>query len=153
MKLALLLLSLLAASAYADELRLVMWSFPIDVKNDQEMPRVVEVPVELKTDYGYMILNVGTIKEPKPHYILGDRKKGVVRHFKTKKEFLAALEALEPGGELAFYTRCLVPSSLGLKDEELVYEDVERICANRKIELLDEPYMRCLCPDVPDSKR
>jgi hypothetical protein len=146
MKQALLLFVLISFSPLVADQRMVLWSFKIE-------GRVLEVPVELETDYGYMVLNVGSIEEPKPHYILGDRTKGVIRHFETKNAFLEALRQLDAGGELVHYTRCLVPSSLGLKEVDQPYAEIETICKERKIRLSEKMHMRCLCPDVDDAKR
>lgn len=152
MKFTLLLFSLFCSSTFAEDLRVVMWAFKIDSKA-HEVPRVVEVPVELETDYGYMVLNVGTTKEPKPHYVLGERKEGVVRHFKTKAEFLKALEVLEPNSELAHYSRCTIPSDYGLQEADKPYGEIVEICKRRKVKISDKTYRRCLCRDVADSKR
>lgn len=146
MKQAILFLVLISFSALAADQRMVLWSFKIE-------GRVLEVPVELETDYGYMILNVGTNDEPQPHYILGDRTKGIIRHFGTKTAFLEALRQLDEGGELARYTRCLVPSDLGLKEADQPHSEIEVICKERKIRLSETMHMRCLCPDVDDAKR
>ena len=135
-----------AVTAVAADQRIVMWSFKIE-KSD------IEVPVELKTDYGYMLLNVGTIDEPKAHYILGNRKEGTVRHFATKDAFLKSVRELAPGGVLAHYTRCLVPADLGLADEEMPYEELEKICKELGIECPEESLMKCLCPDKKYSER
>ena len=147
MKLVLLLFAVLATTTLAENLRMIMWTFQIH-------GRGLDVPVVLETDYGYMLLNVGSMEEPKPHYILGNQKSGVIKHFKSKKKFIAALSQLEAGGELARYSRCLVPSDLGLKEVDLVeYEEIEKICKARKIKLSARVHMRCVCPDLEDSKR
>ena len=124
-----------------------MWSFGMQNKG------ALEVPVELKTDYGFMILNDYTDQKPTPHYILGDRRKGTVMHFKKKTDFLKAVKQLGPGGVIAIYGQCTVPTWWGLKKADLDDDEIKEISKDRKIKISEETFTRCVCPDVKDSER
>ena len=147
MKAILIFITLWHVSLAAQETRIVMWSFAIHNRG------TLEVPVELKTDYGFMVLNDYTDQKPTPHYILGDRKKGVVMHFKKKADFLGAVKQLAPGGVIAMYGQCTCPTWWGLKESDLVDDEIKKICKERKIKVSDEAFTRCVCPEVNDSER
>ncbi len=67
------------------------------------------IPVELKTDYGFMVINLDW-DHPKALYRLASRSAGTIQEFDTLKAFEAALAKLPKGAELTEYNKCLVPT-------------------------------------------
>ncbi len=102
------------------------------------------LPIVLKSDYGYMVINQGGTKAPKPLYILADRERGIVQRFNSKKSFLASLSAIQKKGIMKRYDKCISPLSYGLLDEHYVAEEVKSICLSKGITLGGRD-MHCNC--------
>jgi hypothetical protein len=134
-------LTLASAEAEHD---LILYSFPSHLDG-------LVIPVTITSDYGYMVLNTGSIEEPIPLYILGDRKTQTVTRFPERGAFLEAVRRLAAGGTMAFYDKCLVPSSYGLKEPQEVWKDVESICREKGIRI-EEQKLFCNCEDVVMEK-
>jgi hypothetical protein len=103
------------------------------------------VPFILEDDYGYVVLNDGTVDDPKPRYILGSQREGTVIHYTTKNEFLAAIAKIPSGATLREYAKCLAPLSWGLKEEQLVCEDVPKIAKEKGINFTEDSKLHCNC--------
>lgn len=102
------------------------------------------LPVELTTDYGFMVINLGSEEQPKPVYRLGSRTAGTVQDFNTLAAFTAALAKLPKRSVLHRYDKCLTPTSLGI-DFDL--DEFKATCRKLDIELADNPKLTCNCPE------
>ena len=107
----------------------------------------------LEDDYGYVVINDGTEKKPKPHYILGSQKDGTVIHYSNKKDFLAAVSNIPSGSTLREYAKCLCPLSYGLTEAQLVYKDIPSLAKAKGIKYSDKCKMYCNCPDSLRKKK
>ena len=101
------------------------------------------LPAELKTDYGFMVINLDW-DHPKALYRLASRATGTVQEFDTLKAFEGALAKLRKGAELTEYNKCLAPTYYGLKFD---WGTFRRTCKRLGIKLTDEPSLTCNCPD------
>jgi hypothetical protein len=102
------------------------------------------LPAELTTDYGFMVINVGSEEKPKPLYRLGCRMTGTVQDFDTLATFVAALAKLPKGSVLHQYDKCTVPTSWGIDFDQSSFAAT---CERLGLSLSDERHMTCTCPD------
>ena len=102
------------------------------------------LPAELTTDYGFMVINLGSEEQPKPLYRLASRAAGTVRDFDTLAAFTTALAKLPKRSVLHQYDKCLVPTSWGV---DFDYSKFEAACKRLAITLSHDPKLTCDCPD------
>ena len=100
------------------------------------------IPAELKTDYGFMVINLDW-DHPKALYRLASRTAGTIQEFSTLKEFQAALSKLPKGAELTEYNQCLAPTYYGIKFDWDGFRDT---CKQLGIKLAADPKLTCNCP-------
>jgi hypothetical protein len=75
-----------------------------------------DVPIPLETDYGFILANDGDEKKPKPRYIVGFRKAGLVVSTNDMSEFKRALRRIKRGTRVPWYDTCSARRSWGLSD-------------------------------------
>jgi len=102
------------------------------------------VPVELTTDFGFMLFNLGTKEHPKPLYRVAFRNAASVQDFDTLSAFLSALRKLPTNSILYRYDSCSVSTSHDLGFD---WDKFERTCKKLHLELPENPRLTCICPD------
>ncbi len=103
-------------------------------------PRIME----LDKDYGFIIVNLGNEKNPRPLFRLASRKENVIQDFNTFDDFKSALGKLPKGITLYHYDKCLVPLSFGIQVD---WDELKKTCEHFEIKLSDTPSRTCVCPD------
>jgi hypothetical protein len=102
------------------------------------------IPAELATDYGFMVLNLGSEEKPKPLYRLASRATSTVQDFETLPAFVTALSKLPKRSVLHHYDKCLVPTSYGI---DFDFNKFAATCKQLDIKLDDNAKLTCNCPD------
>ena len=99
---------------------------------------------ELTTDYGFMVINIGSEEQPKARYRLGCRLAATIQDFDTLSTFVAALAKLPKGSVLHQYDKCTIPTSWGI---DFNHSNFAATCERLGLVLAEERQMTCTCPD------
>jgi hypothetical protein len=107
--------------------------------------RVRRVPVPLHSDFGFMLINVGTGTQPVAQFVFGSDRDSRVTVFTTLQEFTNRLAALPPASSLHHYDKCSAPTSWGLDTN--ILHTIDRFCASQRITVTNAPFVTCICPN------
>jgi hypothetical protein len=102
------------------------------------------LPVELQTEYGYMVINEGGEQIPRARFILAEKTSHTVQVFTNTASFEAALARLPKGVVIYEYNCCTKPTWWGLKWS---VDEFRRRCTDIGIRVGDQVHGTCTCPD------